>query len=98
MNTDFSSLYPALTHNLFLTVFCIIAVAFGMYFYKKDLENKKNTWIELTLICIISAVIIGSFFDGETLFSSLIAKGMLFLLFFFSTGRIILLLKKNKEE
>ncbi len=91
-------LYSTMTHNLFLTVFAICAFIFGCYFFKNFLEKKKEILIELTLLILISSLSLGTFFNGENLFTSLLAKGILFLLFFFTTGRIILLFRKNGEK
>ncbi|MHA1540952.1 MAG: hypothetical protein ACTSXL_04820 [Alphaproteobacteria bacterium] len=91
-------LYSAITHNLFLTIFAICAFVFGCFFYKKILEKNKETLIELTLLVLVASLSLGTFFNGENLFTSLVAKAILFLLFFFSTGRIVLLFKKNGDK
>ncbi len=91
-------LFSITTHNLFLTIFAICSFVFGCFFYKKILEKKKETLIELTLFILIASLSFGTFFNGENLFTSLVAKIILFLLFFFSTGRVVLLFKKNGDK
>ncbi len=99
MKTDLSNLYPMLTHSLFLTVFFIIAIGLVSYAYRDNKFLKKtDSWIEISLLALVCAISLGAFFDGENVFSGMISKGVLFLLFFFSTGRIVLLFRKNKGK
>ncbi|MBN1783360.1 MAG: hypothetical protein JW812_00130 [Alphaproteobacteria bacterium] len=99
MNTDLSSLYPALTHNLLLSLFCMVSVALTCYAYRNHpLFKKTQSWIDLSLFTLVCATTLGALFNGETLFSGIIAKGLLFVLLFFTTGRLILFFKPTKTK
>lgn len=99
MTLDLSAVYPALTHNLLLSVFCMLSIGFACYAYRKSpLFKKVNTWVDLALFTLVCATTLATLFDGKTLFSGIISKGLLFVLLFFATGRLVLLFKPAKPK